>query len=209
MFAPAYMGRKGCFSNAFTPCTTLLLAWRDLRFLFLVLSDSLAINRATRLKLCGPATSAVKQSNNFHNRTFQTVGSNIWSALDDQLSRSESSSWPTHLRKIGKLFNSPRDNVELFFSCWHVIVRDEVKRGLELCGSSTGPPYTQLACSRFSCPTRCPTHEVFMVDHFTSICLTKAFFDQRAVVFMKREILSHCFIDNKASVPLLYFCDGV
>ena len=48
-----------------------------------------------------------------------------------------------------------------------------------------------------------------MCDDFARISLTNAFFDQRAVVFMKRKILSHCFIDNKASVALLYFCDGV
>jgi hypothetical protein len=53
----------------------------------------------------------MKQSKNFHDRTLQTVRSNIWSALDDQLSRAVNSSWPTHLGKIGKLFNGPLDNI--------------------------------------------------------------------------------------------------
>ena len=66
---------------------------------------------ATTLKLCGPASSAVKQSKNFHDRTFQTVRGNIWSALDDQLSRAVNSSWPAHLRKVSKLFNGPLDNI--------------------------------------------------------------------------------------------------
>ena len=48
-----------------------------------------------------------------------------------------------------------------------------------------------------------------MVDHFARIGLTNAFFDQRAVVLVKRKILGHCLIDNEASVLLLYFGDRV
>jgi hypothetical protein len=64
-----------------------------------------------KLKLRGPATSTVKQSNNAHQLTFYAVGNNIWSTLYDQLSRAIHSTRAAHLGKVGKLFNSTRDNV--------------------------------------------------------------------------------------------------
>ncbi len=42
-----------------------------------------------------------------------------------------------------------------------------------------------------------------MLDHSPGIILANAFFNQLAVVLVERKVLSHCFIDNKASVPLL------
>ncbi len=48
-----------------------------------------------------------------------------------------------------------------------------------------------------------------MVDHFARISLTYAFFDQRAVVFLKRKVLCDGFIDNEASIPLLYLSNGI
>ncbi len=43
-----------------------------------------------------------------------------------------------------------------------------------------------------------------MIATFPRIILSNAFFDQRAVVLVKREILRHSFIDYKASIPLLH-----
>ena len=89
----------------------------------------------------------MKQSKNFHNRTLQTVRNYIWSALDDQLSRAVNSTRAAHLRKIGKLFDGALHQVQLFLSRGYIFFRYEVIRGLELRGSSIGPPYLQLARS--------------------------------------------------------------
>ncbi|MGB8535573.1 MAG: hypothetical protein WCD57_04100 [Acidobacteriaceae bacterium] len=48
-----------------------------------------------------------------------------------------------------------------------------------------------------------------MFDHFPRIVLTNAFFDQSAMVFVKRKILRNGFIDNEASIPLLYPGNGI
>ncbi len=152
----------------------------------------------------------MNQSKYSHDRTFQAVGHNVRCALNDQLSRSAYSTRTSHLRKVGKLFDSSCDNLHLIFSCGRIIFRDEVIRGLELSGSLIGPPYLQvLACSWLPCPTGCLTHQRLMFDYFARIILANAFFDERAVVFLKRKILRDCFIDNEASVPLLSFGDSV
>jgi hypothetical protein len=129
--------------------------------------------------------------------------------LYDQLSRAVNSARAAHLGKIDKLFNGPLDSVQLFFSCGYIFFRDEVICSLELRGSLTRPQYPQLACSFFSCPTGCHTHQRLMFNHIPGIILANAFFDQPAVVVVKRKVLSHCLIDNKASVPLLYLGNRV
>jgi hypothetical protein len=48
-----------------------------------------------------------------------------------------------------------------------------------------------------------------MFDLFARISLAYAFFDQYPMVFLKLRILRYSFIDNKASIPLLCFRDGV
>lgn len=63
------------------------------------------------LKVCGPATSTVKQSNNAHQLGFHSVRNNVWSTLYDQLSSAINSTRAAHLGKVCKLFNSPFDNV--------------------------------------------------------------------------------------------------
>ena len=46
-----------------------------------------------------------------------------------------------------------------------------------------------------------------MLDHSPGIILSNAFFNQLAVVVVKRKVLAHCLIDNKVSIPLLCLCD--
>ncbi len=89
----------------------------------------------------------MKQSKNFHRRTLQTVRNYICSALDDQLSRAVNSTKAAHFRKMGKLFNSTLDDVQLFLSPGYIFFRYEAIRGLELRGISIRPPYMQLASS--------------------------------------------------------------
>jgi len=98
--------------------------------------------------------------------------------LNDQLSRAVYSTRAPHLRKVGKLFDSSGDNLQLFFSCGRISFRDEVIRGLELSGSLIGPPYLQLlACSWLPGPTSYLTHQRLMFDYFARIILANAFFD--------------------------------
>jgi hypothetical protein len=54
---------------------------------------------------------AVKQSENVDDRPLQTVRNDIWSALYNQLSRAVNSTRAAHLRKVGKLFNGPFNDI--------------------------------------------------------------------------------------------------
>ena len=48
-----------------------------------------------------------------------------------------------------------------------------------------------------------------MFDHLACIRFANAFFDQSAVIFVKRKVLCNGFIDNEASIPLLYLGNGI
>jgi hypothetical protein len=52
-------------------------------------------------------------------------------------------------------------------------------------------------------------HYCFVVDHFSRIVLANTFFNQFTMVLVKRELLSHGLIDDKAAIPLLYIGDRI
>ena len=96
----------------------------------------------------------MKQSKNLHNRTFQTVRNNIWSALYDQLSRALNSTRAAHLGKIGKLFKARWIISQLFFSCGYIFFQNEFIRGFELRGSSDWSTISAISVLLVSGPNR-------------------------------------------------------
>jgi hypothetical protein len=150
----------------------------------------------------------MNQGKNAHRCALQAVGRNIGSALNDQFSRTVNSTKTAHLRKVGKLFNGSQNHLQLLFSRGWILCQDKVIRDRKLFGSLTGPQDSHsLLGFWLPRPTGCNAPERLMLDHSPGIILADTFFDQLAVVLVKRKVLSHCLIDNKASVPLLRLRD--